>query len=290
MNLKDKITVPNCITSLRIVGALCMGLPYFEILSPQFFVIYTFCGITDVLDGFIARMTKKTTEFGAKLDSVADLLFYGIMLIKLLPEMLGAMPKAMPWMIASLLAVRLVSYSIAAFKHKKFASLHTYMNKLTGMGGFSMPYLIKFIPQSIVYTIVYVIAMIAALEELTIHIYTATYKTKNRTVITAVKGEKAMGDFYSQVYDVVKTIPEGKVATYSQVAEMLGNKNLARAVGNALHNNPDYSTIPCHRVVKANGKLAENYAFGGIDGQRKRLLDEGVAVSENRVDLEKYKW
>ncbi|MBQ8002989.1 MAG: methylated-DNA--[Clostridia bacterium] len=290
MNLKEKITVPNCITSMRILGALCMGLPYFEILSPQFFIIYTLCGVTDVLDGFIARMTKKTTEFGAKLDSVADLLFYGVMLIKLLPRMLGAMPNAMPWMIVTLLAIRVVSYSIAAFKHKKFASLHTYMNKLTGLCGFSMPYLIKLLPEVGVYTTVYIIAMIAACEELTIHVYTATYKTKNRNVITAVKGEKTMGDFYSQVYEVVKKIPVGKVATYTQVAEMLGNKNLARAVGNALHNNPDYTAIPCHRVVKANGKLAENYAFGGLEGQKQHLINEGVEVCDNRVDLEKYKW
>lgn len=190
MDIKSKITVPNCITSLRIIGAICMAFPYFEILTPQFFWIYTFCGVTDVLDGFIARMTKSTSEFGSKLDSVADLLFYGIMLIKLLPMMLSAMPVAMPWMIATLIAVRLVSYGIAAFKHKKFASLHTYMNKLTGLGGFSMPYLIKFVPQPVVYSVVYAIGMMAALEELTIHLYTPTYKTGNRTVMKAVKNKK----------------------------------------------------------------------------------------------------
>lgn len=191
MNLKSRITVPNCITSLRIIGAACMALPYFKILTPQFFVIYTFCGVTDVLDGFIARMTKKTTEFGARLDSIADLLFYGVMLIKLLPDLLGSMPNAMPWMIAGLIALRLVSYGIAAVKHKKFASLHTYMNKLTGLAGFSMPYMIHFFKHSYVYTVVYIIAVIAALEEIAIHLKTPVYTRSNRTVITAVKGENS---------------------------------------------------------------------------------------------------
>lgn len=188
VNLKSKINVPNFITSMRVLGAIAMA--FTKMFTPEFYAIYTFCGITDVLDGFIARTTKKTTEFGAKLDSVADLLFYGIMLIKLLPEMLGAMPNAMPWMIVTLILVRLVSYGIAALKHKKFASLHTYMNKLTGLGGFSMPYLIKFAPQPIVYTIVYVIAMIAAIEELVIHVCATTYKSANKTFIKVVKSRK----------------------------------------------------------------------------------------------------
>lgn len=185
MNLKSRITVPNCITSLRIIGAICMM--FTKILTPEFFVIYTLCGVTDVLDGFIARMTKKTTEFGAKLDSVADLLFYGVMLIKLLPDLLSSMPKAMPWMIVCLLSIRIVSYSIAAIKHKKFASLHTYMNKLTGLAGFSMPYMIHFFKHSYVYTVVYIIAVLAAFEEIAIHIKTPVYTRDNRTVINTVK-------------------------------------------------------------------------------------------------------
>ena len=190
MNLKSKITIPNCITSLRIIGAICMI--FTKIFTPAFYVIYTFCGITDVLDGFIARITKKTSEFGAKLDSVADLLFYGIMLFKLLPRMLSAMPNAMPVMIASLVALRVCSYLIAAFRYKKFASLHTYMNKISGFSCFMMPYLILWnVPENIVYSIVYGIAVIAGLEELLIHSAAQNYTRGNRTVITAVKENKA---------------------------------------------------------------------------------------------------
>lgn len=188
IDIKSKITVPNCITSLRLIGAVCMA--FTKILTPEFFWIYTFCGVTDVLDGFIARMTKKTSEFGAKLDSVADLLFYGIMLIKLLPDLLSSMPKAMPWMIVSLITLRAISYGIAAVKHKKFASLHTYMNKLTGLAGFSMPYMIHFFQHHVIYTVVYVIAVIAALEEIAIHITTPVYNSTNRHVIKVVKDNK----------------------------------------------------------------------------------------------------
>ena len=98
-----------------------------------------------------------------------------------------------------------------------------------------------------------------------------------------------MTAIYEKIYEIVKAIPAGEVATYGQVAILAGNVNLARAVGNALHVNPDPSNIPCHRVVNSKGKVAEFYAFGGADAQRKRLEAEGVVFEENgRIDLGKY--
>ena len=92
-----------------------------------------------------------------------------------------------------------------------------------------------------------------------------------------------------KVYEFVKRIPRGKVATYGQIAEYLGNKNLARLVGNILHNNPDPENIPCHRVVNAKGEVAEHFAFGGSSGQREKMEKEGIVFEENgRVDLRKY--
>ena len=77
--------------------------------------------------------------------------------------------------------------------------------------------------------------------------------------------------------------------TYGQVADHLGNKNLARVVGNILHNNPDPEKIPCHRVVNSQGGLAENYAFSGSVAQRKRLKNEGIVFERNgTIDLNKY--
>ena len=89
-----------------------------------------------------------------------------------------------------------------------------------------------------------------------------------------------------KVYAFVKSIPRGKVATYGQIALLLGNRNFARVVGNILHNNPDPEHIPCHRVVNAQGQLSQSYAFGGIEAQRRLLESEGVVFkSDQAVDL-----
>lgn len=89
-----------------------------------------------------------------------------------------------------------------------------------------------------------------------------------------------------QVYEFVRNIPRGKVATYGQIALHLGNRNFARAVGNILHGNPDPEHIPCHRVVNAQGKLARSYAFGGVAAQRRLLVSEGVVFKNDlAVDL-----
>ena len=91
-----------------------------------------------------------------------------------------------------------------------------------------------------------------------------------------------------RIYEAVKRIPKGKVATYGQIAELAGNKKMARAVGNALHKNPDPEHIPCHRVVNAKGELADGFVFGGVEVQAKRLEAEGVIVENGKVDLVKY--
>ena len=91
-----------------------------------------------------------------------------------------------------------------------------------------------------------------------------------------------------RIYDAVKKIPRGKVATYGQVAELAGDKKMARAVGNALHRNPDPEHIPCYRVVNAKGELAGAFAFGGANVQEQLLAADGIMVVDGRVDLEKY--
>lgn len=91
-----------------------------------------------------------------------------------------------------------------------------------------------------------------------------------------------------RIYEAVKNIPAGHVATYGQVAEMAGNKKMSRAVGNALHKNPDPDHIPCFRVVNAKGELAGAFAFGGEEVQAKLLEAEGVEVIDGKVDLKKF--
>ena len=91
-----------------------------------------------------------------------------------------------------------------------------------------------------------------------------------------------------RIYEAVKRIPKGHVATYGKVAEMAGNSKMSRAVGNALHKNPDPEHIPCFRVVNSKGELAGAFAFGGGGAQAKLLEADGVEVVNGKVDLKKY--
>lgn len=99
------------------------------------------------------------------------------------------------------------------------------------------------------------------------------------------------GDFDKRVFEVVAQIPEGKVATYGQIAAMIGAPRSARFVGFALRRNPVPGTMPCHRVVFADGRICEGYVFGGPGMQRALLQDEGVVfVDEMHVDLDTCHW
>ena len=93
-----------------------------------------------------------------------------------------------------------------------------------------------------------------------------------------------------RIYEAVKKIPYGHVATYSQIAALAGDRKMARAVGNALHKNPDPDGIPCYRVVNAKGELSGEFAFGGPDAQARLLRAEGIEVADGRVDLDQYQW
>ena len=96
-------------------------------------------------------------------------------------------------------------------------------------------------------------------------------------------------DFFRKVYDVVRKIPKGKVATYGQLAEMIGTRD-ARKVGFALHANSDPKT-PCHRVVNKDGRLAPDFAFDGPREQKRRLEAEGVKFKDDmHVDLQACIW
>ena len=166
--------IPNIITSVRIVGTLVLiGT---ELSSIGFFVIYSICGFSDVLDGCIARKFKLTSELGAKLDSIADMMFYFVMLLKMIPFLLEVMPCGFWVAVNSVVVVRVISYIVAALKYKRFASLHTYLNKLTGLSIFVMPYITQF--TWFVYYVIgaCVVAVVATLEELFLHIIRKEYR------------------------------------------------------------------------------------------------------------------
>lgn len=97
--------------------------------------------------------------------------------------------------------------------------------------------------------------------------------------------------FFEDVYEIVKKIPKGKVATYGQIARMLGKPRWARIVGWALHSNPYYGEVPCHRVVNRNGEISSSFAFGGEFEQQKLLEQEGIIFDESgKINLKKYLW
>ncbi len=98
-----------------------------------------------------------------------------------------------------------------------------------------------------------------------------------------------MNPLDQKVYEALTRIPKGKVTTYGQVAKACGIKN-PRQVGRILHINPRPDLYPCHRVVRADGKLAVNFGFQGLSGHTQRLTAEGVEVHNGKVDLKKYLW
>lgn len=100
-----------------------------------------------------------------------------------------------------------------------------------------------------------------------------------------------MGTFNVEVYEMVRHIPKGRVASYGQIARLVGRPRNARFVGFALHANPEPGVTPCHRVVFKDGSLASGFAFGGEDEQRHLLQAEGIEfLPDGRVDMERFCW
>lgn len=175
-----KLNIPNCITAVRIAGTLV--LLFLTPLSAAFFIIYTICGFSDVLDGWIARKTNSISEFGAKLDSIADLLFYALVIIRLLPVLWRILPIWFWYILGGVVLVRLAAYLTAALKFRRFASLHTRMNKITGAAVFLMPYFLV-LPCAAAYCfIVLGVACISSVEELIIHITRKEYHSNMKAL------------------------------------------------------------------------------------------------------------
>ena len=174
------ITVPNILTAFRIVGSLC--LLFFRPPSLSFYILYSLCGFSDVLDGWIARSTGTTSELGAKLDSIADLLFYFVMVMGIMPVLIDILPV---WLWAAtgvVVLLRLASYLTAAIKYGRFASMHTYMNKVTGAAMFTMPYCLLAPCAVALCAVICLIAGLSSLEELIIHLVRREYNSGVKTI------------------------------------------------------------------------------------------------------------
>lgn len=149
-----KKNIANIITLLRIIGTIAL-IPM-ETLSNLYFVVHAIVGATDALDGFVARKLKTTSAFGAKLDSLSDILFYTVMLIKISPYLRQAFPRYVWVLINFAIGVRIILYALVYLKERTFLSRHTILNKLTGFMMFLLPY---FVPTK--YLLAYALAIIA---------------------------------------------------------------------------------------------------------------------------------
>ena len=138
---KQIFNIPNCITILRIIGTA--SLIFITPLSVPFFIIYTVSGISDVLDGTIARLTKNETTFGKRLDSIADLAFYAVMLIKTFPILWFKLPHSIWYWVSLVIVMRLLFYIMGLIKYGHVPSSHSIVNKLTGFVLFCVPYILN---------------------------------------------------------------------------------------------------------------------------------------------------
>ncbi len=171
-----RLNVANCITSIRILGTIC--LLFTKPFSRAFFIIYSICGLSDVFDGLVARVTKTVTAFGAKLDSVADLTFYAVMVLKIFPDLIETLPFKIWYAVIIIVMLRLISYMTVAIKYKKFASLHTKLNKITGFAIFLIPYMLKrsaAVPYCITAC---AISGISTIQEVILHLTSKEYQGK----------------------------------------------------------------------------------------------------------------
>ena len=131
--------IADAMTLIRMAASVL--LLFLPLGSYWFFLAYIIAGLTDALDGWLARRTGMASEFGARLDSAADLLFYGVMLTKFFPLLFAALPRQIWYAVAATVLLRLGAYLTAALKFRRFASPHTVMNKLSGLAVFAVPYL-----------------------------------------------------------------------------------------------------------------------------------------------------
>ncbi len=164
--MKQPGWVANALTILRIV--LSISLPFLPRLQTPFMLVYAVCGITDALDGVIARKTHTQSRLGARLDSAADFVLVMAMIVSLYPVVVLP-PGAIVW-IAVIAAIRISAAGVSYVKHGVFASLHTYANKATGFLIFLFPFFILIFAPAALLWILFSAATLSAIEELLMQI------------------------------------------------------------------------------------------------------------------------
>ena len=156
--------IPNILSAFRIFFSL-----FLIHLNPKkllFILIYIICGISDILDGFIARKINATSKLGAKLDSIADIIMIFVILFKFVPTM--SLNLFMILWFVVIFFIKISCIFIVYFRFKEFGMVHTYMNKLTGILIFIYPVLNYFIDCKAYIFMIFVVASLTAIEEILI--------------------------------------------------------------------------------------------------------------------------
>ena len=178
--MKKKSIIPNMLSILRMLGTL--ALVFVQPVTLPFFVIYTLCGVSDVLDGWIARATDSTSELGSRLDSAADLMFYVVMMLRILPELVKRLPQGIWYWVGAILLLRAGLYLTVALRFHRFSAVHTYLNKLTGASVFLIPYFLN--------AAACTIATVATAEEWALYLTAKSYHPERKTILRLHPEEK----------------------------------------------------------------------------------------------------
>ncbi len=185
-----KKNAANLITLIRIFGAI--ALVVLEPLSLPFFIVYGVCGLSDAFDGLVARKLGIQSSFGSALDSLSDLLFYGVMAAKLFPTFQRLLLPYQWVIIIVPTALHFIAYIICAIKFNRFSAIHTYANKSLGLLVYAFPFFfIGEIP--LLWTIYLIvggtIALYSGVEINLIHIIAKKYDTRNKSIFFIRRNE-----------------------------------------------------------------------------------------------------
>ena len=157
-----------------------LSLIFVDLFTWKFVLLYLLCGASDILDGYIARKTKTESIFGAKIDTIADIIMFAVILYIFIP-VITLSNTLIIWLLL-IVSIRILSIIVIFFKYKKFAMLHTLSNKVTGILVFFLPIGIGFPLEKPIIYFVCAIASISALEELAINILSKKMEVNTKSI------------------------------------------------------------------------------------------------------------
>ncbi len=172
--------IPNCLSIIRII--LSFSLIFTVPLSFTFYVIYLICGISDIMDGIIARKTGSCSELGARLDSAADLIMVIALFFRIFPML--KLPDLIVLWVIIIFIIRLISVTIVLVKYKTFAILHTWSNKAAGFALFLAPFLLYSYLSGFLMYMICGIASLSAIEEMTIHLTSRQLQVDKKSIFS----------------------------------------------------------------------------------------------------------